>query len=406
MAEITLDDVSKIYPDGTQAVNSLDLGIEDGEFMVLVGPSGCGKTTALRMVAGLEEISKGTVRIGERVVNDVPSRDRDIAMVFQNYALYPHMSVYENMAFGLKLRKLPKEEINDRVRRAADILGLEEFLRRKPRALSGGQRQRVAMGRAIVREPQAFLMDEPLSNLDAKLRVQMRSEIAKIQHDLKVTTIYVTHDQTEAMTMGDRVAVIKKGELQQVDAPQTLYDRPLNLFVAGFIGSPAMNMVGARLSRSDGSILADFGGFRLRVGDEALKARPELEKFDGKEVVLGIRPEDMEDASLVQGAPQDRLISSTVDLREALGSEVLVHFAVDAPIVLTEDTRELAVDVGAEALEDLEERAKRAKSAFVAQLSPRTRLREGDRMEVVVDTNRLHFFDPETGLGIYGSRGN
>ena len=406
MAEITLDDVSKIYPDGTQAVNSLDLGIEDGEFMVLVGPSGCGKTTALRMVAGLEEISKGTVRIGERVVNDVPSRDRDIAMVFQNYALYPHMSVYENMAFGLKLRKLPKEEINKRVTRAADILGLEEFLRRKPRALSGGQRQRVAMGRAIVREPQAFLMDEPLSNLDAKLRVQMRSEIAKIQHDLKVTTIYVTHDQTEAMTMGDRVAVIKKGELQQVDAPQTLYDRPLNLFVAGFIGSPAMNMVGARLSRSDGSILADFGGFRLRVGDDALKARPELEKFDGKEVVLGIRPEDMEDASLVQGAPQDRLISSTVDLREALGSEVLVHFGVDAPIVLTEDTRELAVDVGAEALEDLEERAKRAKSAFVAQLSPRTRLREGDRMEVVVDTNRLHFFDPETGLGIYGPRGN
>ena len=406
MAEITLDDVSKIYPDGTQAVNSLDLGIEDGEFMVLVGPSGCGKTTALRMVAGLEEISKGTVRIGERVVNDVPSRDRDIAMVFQNYALYPHMSVYENMAFGLKLRKLPKEEINKRVTRAADILGLEEFLRRKPRALSGGQRQRVAMGRAIVREPQAFLMDEPLSNLDAKLRVQMRSEIAKIQHDLKVTTIYVTHDQTEAMTMGDRVAVIKKGELQQVDAPQTLYDRPLNLFVAGFIGSPAMNMVGARLSRSDGSILADFGGFRLRVGDDALKARPELEKFDGKEVVLGIRPEDMEDASLVQGAPEDRLISSTVDLREALGSEVLVHFGVDAPIVLTEDTRELAVDVGAEALEDLEERAKRAKSAFVAQLSPRTRLREGDRMEVVVDTNRLHFFDPETGLGIYGPRGN
>jgi multiple sugar transport system ATP-binding protein len=404
VAEITLDDVSKIYGDGTKAVSSLDLGIQDGEFMVLVGPSGCGKTTALRMVAGLEEISGGTIRIGDRVVNDVPSRDRDIAMVFQNYALYPHMSVYENMAFGLKLRKLPKQEINERVRRAADILGMEEFLRRKPRALSGGQRQRVAMGRAIVREPQAFLMDEPLSNLDAKLRVQMRSEIAKIQHDLKVTTIYVTHDQTEAMTMGDRVAVIKKGELQQVDAPQTLYDKPLNLFVAGFIGSPAMNMVGARLSRSDGSILAEFGGFRLRVGDEALKARPELEKFDGKEVVLGIRPEDMEDASLVQGAPQDRQISSTVDLREALGSEVLVHFGIDAPIVLTEDTRELAVDVGAEALEDLEERAKGAKSSFVAQLSPRTRLREGDRMEVVVDTNRLHFFDPETGLGIYGPR--
>jgi multiple sugar transport system ATP-binding protein len=406
VAEITLDDVSKIYPDGTQAVDSLDLGIEDGEFMVLVGPSGCGKTTALRMVAGLEEISKGTVSIGDRVVNDVPPRDRDIAMVFQNYALYPHMSVYENMAFGLKLRKLPKQEIDERVKRAADILGLEEFLRRKPRALSGGQRQRVAMGRAIVREPQAFLMDEPLSNLDAKLRVQMRSEIAKIQHDLKVTTIYVTHDQTEAMTMGDRVAVIKKGELQQVDAPQTLYDRPDNLFVAGFIGSPAMNIVGARLSRSDGSLFAEFGGFKLRVGEEALKARPELEKFDGKEVILGIRPEDMEDASLVQGAPEDRRISSTVDLREALGSEVLVHFTVDAPIVLTQDTRELAVDVGTEALEDLEERAKTARSEFVAQLSPRTRLREGDAMEVVVDTNRVHFFDPETGLGIYGSSGS
>ncbi len=297
MAEITLDDVSKVYADGTKAVSSFDLGIQDGELMVLVGPSGCGKTTALRMVAGLEEISGGTIRIGERVVNDVPSRDRDIAMVFQNYALYPHMSVYENMAFGLKLRKLPKQQIDERVRRAADILGLEDFLRRKPRALSGGQRQRVAMGRAIVREPQAFLMDEPLSNLDAKLRVQMRSEIAKIQHDLKVTTIYVTHDQTEAMTMGDRVAVMKKGELQQVEAPQTLYDKPLNLFVAGFIGSPAMNLVAARLSGSDGSLFAEFGGFRLRVGEEGQKARPELERFDGKEVILGIRPEDMEDAS-------------------------------------------------------------------------------------------------------------
>jgi multiple sugar transport system ATP-binding protein len=406
VAEISLEDVSKIYPDGTKAVASLDLGIEDGEFMVLVGPSGCGKTTALRMVAGLEEITQGTVRIGDRVVNDLPSRDRDIAMVFQNYALYPHMSVYENMAFGLKLRKLPRDEIDTRVRRAADILGLEEFLRRKPRALSGGQRQRVAMGRAIVREPQAFLMDEPLSNLDAKLRVQMRSEIAKIQHDLKVTTVYVTHDQTEAMTMGDRVAVIKKGELQQVDAPQTLYDRPLNLFVAGFIGSPAMNMIGARLSHSDGMFLAEFGGFRLRVGREAQAARPDLERFDGKEVVLGIRPEDMEDASLVQGSPEDQTLSSTVDLREALGSQVLVHFTIDAPIVLTEDTRELAVDVGTEALEDLEERAREAQSSFVAQLSPRTRLKEGDRMEVVVDTNRLHFFDPETGLGIYGPRGS
>jgi multiple sugar transport system ATP-binding protein len=406
VAEITLDDVSKIYPDGTQAVDSLDLGVKDGEFMVLVGPSGCGKTTALRMVAGLEDISKGTVSIGERVVNEVPPRDRDIAMVFQNYALYPHMSVYENMAFGLKLRKLPKDEIDRRVRKAADILGLAEFLNRKPRALSGGQRQRVAMGRAIVREPQAFLMDEPLSNLDAKLRVQTRSEIAKIQHDLRVTTIYVTHDQIEAMTMGDRVAVLKKGVLQQVDPPQTLYDRPDNLFVGGFIGSPAMNMVNAKLSRSDGSLLAEFGGFRLRVGDQGRAARPDLEKFDGKEVILGIRPEDMEDAAILTGAPDDQKITSTVDLREALGSEVLVHFTVNAPIVMHEHTRELAVDVGAEALEDLEERARQEKSPFVAQLSPRTKVKEGDRLEVVVDTNRLHFFDPETGLGIYGSSGS
>jgi multiple sugar transport system ATP-binding protein len=403
VAEITLDDVTKVYGDGTKAVSSLDLGIQDGEFMVLVGPSGCGKTTALRMVAGLEEISGGTIRIGDRVVNDVPSRDRDIAMVFQNYALYPHMSVYENMAFGLKLRKLPKEQIDERVKRAADILGMEEFLRRKPRALSGGQRQRVAMGRAIVREPQAFLMDEPLSNLDAKLRVQMRSEIAKIQHDLKVTTIYVTHDQTEAMTMGDRVAVIKKGVLQQVDPPQTLYDRPDNLFVGGFIGSPAMNMVAAKLSHSEGSLFAEFGGFRLRVGDQARASRTDLERFDGREVVLGIRPEDMEDASIVADAPPDQRITSTVDLREALGSEVLVHFTVNAPIVMTEDTRELAVDVGAEHLEALEERAKAANSVFVAQLSPRTKVREGDKLETMVDTNRLHFFDPETGLGIYGS---
>jgi multiple sugar transport system ATP-binding protein len=401
VAEITLEGVGKVYGDGTRAVSDLDLGIRDGEFMVLVGPSGCGKTTALRMVAGLEEISEGTVRIGDRVVNDVPARDRDIAMVFQNYALYPHMSVYENMAFGLKLRKVSKEEIDRRVRDAARILGLEDFLARKPRALSGGQRQRVAMGRAIVREPQAFLMDEPLSNLDAKLRVQMRSEIAKIQRDLGTTAIYVTHDQVEAMTMGDRVAVIRKGLLQQVEPPQVLYDHPLNLFVAGFIGSPAMNLVQGSLSSSDGAMFVEFGGFRLRVDDQALKARPALVKFDGKSVVLGLRPEDMEDASLVSGASQDRLISATVDLREALGSQIVIHFTLDAPIVLTEDTRELAHDVGAEALEDLTAKAAEAKTTFVAQLDPRTRVREDDRVELLVDTARFHFFDPETGLGIY-----
>src|SRR5439155_17356675 len=289
-----------------------------------------------------------------------------------------------------------KQEIDRRVQHAARILGLEGLLDRKPRNLSGGQRQRVAMGRAIVREPQAFLMDEPLSNLDAKLRVQMRSEIAKIQRDLKTTTIYVTHDQVEAMTMGDRVAVIRKGVLQQVEPPQVLYDRPLNLFVAGFIGSPAMNMVEGSLSRSDGAMFVEFGGFRLRVDDEALRARPALAKYEGKPVVLGLRPEDMEDASIVPGAPEDRRISSTVDLREALGSQVVVHFTVNAPMVLTEDTRELAHDVGAEALESLEAQAEQSMSRFVAQLDPRTRVREGDRVDLLVDTARFHFFDPET----------
>jgi multiple sugar transport system ATP-binding protein len=401
VAGIGLDDVGKVYADGTRAVSDLDLEVHDGEFMVLVGPSGCGKTTALRMVAGLEEISEGTIRIGDRVVNDLPARDRDIAMVFQNYALYPHMSVYDNMAFGLKLRKVAKEEIDRRVQAAARILGLEDFLSRRPRALSGGQRQRVAMGRAIVREPQAFLMDEPLSNLDAKLRVQMRSEIAKIQRDLGTTTIYVTHDQVEAMTMGDRVAVMRKGVLQQVEPPQVLYDHPLNLFVAGFIGSPSMNLVEGDLARSDGGMFVDFGGFRLRIDDQALQARPAVSKFEGKKVVVGLRPENLEDASLVPGAPEDRRIQATVELREALGSQVVIHFTLDAPIVLTEDTKELAHDVGAEALEDLTTRAREGKSKFVAQLDPRTQVREGDKIDLLVDTARFHFFDPETGLGIY-----
>ena len=268
---------ARSIPDGTRAVNSIDLEIKDGEFMVLVGPSGCGKTTALRMVAGLEDISEGMLRIGDRVVNNVPSRDRDIAMVFQSYALYPHLTVYDNIAFGLKLRKMPKAEIDKRVQEAARVLGLEGFLDRKPRALSGGQRQRVAMGRAIVREPSAFLMDEPLSNLDAKLRVQMRAEIAKLQSDLGTTTVYVTHDQVEAMTMGDRVAVMRKGELQQVAAPQELYDRPLNLFVAGFIGSPAMNLVEATLEAGNGGMTAVAGSQQIALGQETLSARPGAE---------------------------------------------------------------------------------------------------------------------------------
>jgi multiple sugar transport system ATP-binding protein len=406
VAEIVMEQVSKVFPDGTAAVSDLDLDVHDAEFIVLVGPSGCGKTTALRMVAGLESISQGTITIGDRVVNSLPPKERDIAMVFQNYALYPHMSVYDNMGFGLKLRKLPKEEIDKRVREAAGILGLDDLLQRKPKALSGGQRQRVAMGRAIVREPKAFLMDEPLSNLDAKLRVQMRSEIARIQHDLRVTTLYVTHDQVEAMTMGDRVAVIRKGVLQQVDTPQFLYDHPNNLFVAGFIGSPAMNMVEAKLSTSDGSGVVEFGGYRLAVPPQVLSTRPELKAFDGKPLIVGLRPEDMEDASLVPDAPADRRIRTTVILREALGADVVAHVRVQAPAVVTEDVKELAHDVGQEALQAVEQGARSGESTFLARLSPRTGAKEGEPIELVVDVGRLHFFDPGTGLGIYGGDGN
>ncbi len=402
MAEIVMDEVSKVFADGTRAVSDLELEIDDGEFIVLVGPSGCGKTTALRMVAGLEAISQGTIRIGDRVVNDVPPKERDIAMVFQNYALYPHMSVYDNMAFGLKLRKLSKQEIDRRVRRAADILGLDELLERKPKALSGGQRQRVAMGRAIVREPKAFLMDEPLSNLDAKLRVQMRTEIARIQHDLAVTTIYVTHDQVEAMTMGDRVAVIRKGVLQQVDTPQFLYDHPKNLFVAGFIGSPAMNMVEATFTRSNGSAFVEFGGTHLAVPREVLDERPDLGEFDGRQVIVGLRPEDIEDASIATDAGPDRTIRSEVALSEALGADVLVHFFVQAPTVMTDDVRELAHDVGQEALDAVELGARSGQSKFVARLNPRTNAAKGQPIELVVDARRLHFFDPDSGMAVYG----
>jgi len=396
-----LDDVWKIYADGTEAVRALDLDILDGEFIVLVGPSGCGKTTALRMVAGLEAISSGTVRIGDRIVNDVPPKERDIAMVFQNYALYPHMSVFDNMGFGLKLQKVPKQEIVRRVRDAGRILGLDELLNRKPKALSGGQRQRVAMGRAIVRHPQAFLMDEPLSNLDAKLRVQMRSEIARIQSDLGVTTIYVTHDQVEAMTMGHRVAVLRKGVLQQVNTPQVLYEHPVNLFVAGFIGSPAMNLVEATLTSSNGSTVVSVGGFRLPVPEDVVGERPALRKYHERAVVLGIRPEDMEDATLVTDAPAERRISATVDLLEALGSDMVVHFTIDAPQAMTDDVKELAVDVGAEALERVQQHAEGGKANVVARLNPRTKASKGERIDLVVDTRRLHFFDPDNGAGIY-----
>jgi multiple sugar transport system ATP-binding protein len=401
LAEVTFDGVGKVYPDGTRAVGDMDLEIKDGEFMVLVGPSGCGKTTALRMVAGLEEITEGVVRIGERVVNHMPPRDRDIAMVFQSYALYPHLSVYENIAFGLKLRKEKKSEIEKRVHEAAGILGLESFLKRKPRALSGGQRQRVAMGRAIVRRPQAFLMDEPLSNLDAKLRVQTRAEIARLQNDLGTTTIYVTHDQVEAMTMGDRVAVMRKGELQQVATPQDLYDRPVNLFVGGFIGSPAMNMLEATLVKSNGGLAVEAGGQRLSVDQELISAQPALKSYEGKKVVLGIRPEDLEDGAIAKEVPADRRLHGKVELIEALGSEIMAHFTIDAPPALTEDVKELAQDVGDErAVREAAEGSKQH-TTIVGRFDSRAEVKEGEIAEVAVDTRGLHFFDPETGLGIY-----
>jgi multiple sugar transport system ATP-binding protein len=398
VAGVTFQGVAKVYPDGTRAVNDLNLEVEDGEFMVLVGPSGCGKTTALRMVAGLEEISEGVLRIGERVVNHVPSRDRDIAMVFQSYALYPHLSVYDNIAFGLKLQKMSKGEIEERVNDAARILGLESFLKRKPRALSGGQRQRVAMGRAIVRQPSAFLMDEPLSNLDAKLRVQMRAEIARLQDDLGTTTIYVTHDQVEAMTMGDRVAVMRKGELQQVAPPQELYDRPDNLFVGGFIGSPAMNMVEATLDASNGSLAANMGTQSIVLGEETLSVRPALRAYAGRSVILGIRPEDLDDAELETDTPSDQRLKGEVELREALGSEIMVHFRTDATQAVTDETRELQKDVGAP---DTPTAAEGTGATLVGRFGARSSVREGKAVEVAVDTRALHFFDPETGLGIY-----
>jgi multiple sugar transport system ATP-binding protein len=401
VAEVAFDKVSKVFPDGTKAVSDLDLDISDGEFMVLVGPSGCGKTTALRMVAGLEDITGGEIKIGERIVNDVSSKDRDIAMVFQTYALYPHLTVYDNIAFSLRLRKMKKEEVDRRVREAAKVLGLDQLLDRKPRALSGGQRQRVAMGRAIVRQPQAFLMDEPLSNLDAKLRVQMRAEISKLQRDLGVTTIYVTHDQIEAMTMGDRVAVMRKGELQQVATPQDLYDHPDNIFVGGFIGSPAMNLLEATLARANGGLAVDFGGQRISLDESTISARPALRAYEGRAIVLGIRPEHLEDAALVGDVPGERRIHGRVELREALGAELMVHFTVDAPPALTEDVKELAADVGEDAVSNLEEAGAQQQSTVIGRFGADSRVDLGDTAEVAVDSRGLHFFDPETGLGIY-----
>jgi multiple sugar transport system ATP-binding protein len=402
VAEITLESLSKVYPDGTKAVTDLSLDVATGEFVVFVGPSGCGKTTALRMIAGLESITSGQVTIDGHVVNDVPAKDRDIAMVFQNYALYPHMNASKNMGFALRMRGLPKSEIDHRVREAAEVLGLSDALHKKPRTLSGGQRQRVAMGRAIVRNPQAFLMDEPLSNLDAKLRVEMRAEIARLQRDLGVTTIYVTHDQTEAMTMGDRVAVMRNGFLQQIAAPKELYERPRNLFVAEFIGSPAMNVVMADVERDDGAVGISFGPHRLRLEPAMLGRHDGLAAYDGRRVVLGIRPEDMEDATVRGETRPDSVIPVTCDIREDMGSEVYVHFNVPADPVTTREVVEALV---VESAEDGEarmaaERARGGGVVFVARLDRGTEARERQPLAVEVDVDRLHFFDPETGVRI------
>jgi multiple sugar transport system ATP-binding protein len=398
VAEIQLEKLTKVYSDGTHAVSDLDLEIGDGELVVFVGPSGCGKTTALRMIAGLEPITEGTVKIGGEVVNRLPPKDRDIAMIFQNYALYPHMSARDNMAFGLKLRKVPRQERRKRVDSAGQVLGIYESLAKKPRTLSGGQRQRVAMGRAIVREPQAFLMDEPLSNLDAKLRVQMRAEIARLQRDLHVTTIYVTHDQSEAMTLGHRVAVMRDGFLQQVDTPQRLYDHPANLFVGEFIGSPAMNLVVAKLGRQDGGLVARFGDHALSVPGELVSARPGLHAYVGKQVALGVRPEDFEDAVLVPNSPPEHRLHATVDIREDMGSEVFIHFAAGGKPVGGADVK---AAVGAEAVEAEEAQARRQGHLFVARLDRETRAVEKESIELAVDARRMHFFDAQSGEAIY-----
>ena len=384
MAGVSLQQVEKVYPNGFQAINGLDLDVADGEFMVLVGPSGCGKTTALRMVAGLEQVTAGQISIGDRDVTDVEPKDRDIAMVFQNYALYPNMTVRQNIGFALRLRRVDKAERTRRVDEAAELLGLTDWIDRKPAQLSGGQRQRVAMGRAIVREPSIFLMDEPLSNLDAKLRVQMRAEVARIQRRLGVATLYVTHDQVEAMTMGDKVAVLSAGLLQQVDSPQEIYDHPRNLFVAGFMGSPPMNLFEATLS--DGARSIRLGSQTVKLPESVRAAFPGLESFAGKNVVFGVRPEDL---ASVSPQPGDLTLSGSVELVEALGSEQLVHFTTDAEAVEVVGTKD-------EDGEGLSQGRIRQAGAGVARIDNRARVRDGETVHFAVEADRLRFFDPES----------
>jgi multiple sugar transport system ATP-binding protein len=395
MAGIALEHVEKVYGGGVKALDDLNLEVKEGEFMVLVGPSGCGKSTALRSIAGLEEITGGTISIGSRVVNDLPPKDRDIAMVFQNYALYPHMTVADNLAFGLKLRHTPKAEIKRRVGEAADLLGLEPYLNRKPAALSGGQRQRVAMGRAIVREPAAFLMDEPLSNLDAKLRVSMRAALNQLHERLGTTTVYVTHDQVEAMTLGDRVCVLRDGQLQQVDTPQTLFDAPVNLFVAGFIGSPAMNFVAADLVRDDGPAVT-FAGYKLPVPASVISGKPGLDGYLGSKIILGIRPSDFEDGAF--GDASWPRIDVTAGVTEGLGTEIHAIFTIDAPPV---EHASIASAAGGHDEEDETVAALvGGKSLWTARVSSRSAVRPGAPLQLAVDTSRLHFFDQATGESI------
>jgi multiple sugar transport system ATP-binding protein len=397
VAAIRLEQLTKVFPDGTRAVSETDLDVPDGQLLVLVGPSGCGKTTLLRMVAGLEQPTAGMIRIGTQIVNEVPPKKRDVAMVFQNYALYPHMNAFDNMAFALRRRGTSRAEIERRVNEAAQLLGLGRQLTKKPAALSGGQRQRVAMGRAIVRQPQAFLMDEPLSNLDAKLRAEMRVEISRIQRELGVTTIFVTHDQTEAMTLGDLVAVMRGGEVQQVAPPAELFAKPRNLFVAGFVGSPAMNLAQAQIERREGGISVRVGNRAVPLGEQLLRCRPALGALEGRPVLLGIRPEDIEDARFVPEARADWHLEATVELREDLGRNAHVHFTLEAAPAVTQETRELRAEMDAIAVEQLERQASEERVRWVASVNAGTPASEGDSIKLALDPNLFYFFDPASG---------